>query len=358
MYLLLLSLFDCAVPLGFEFSLTALQGTLLFFLAIFALIYLNSLRQIHLSNPIELLKGGQTGEREPKTKALLAIFGTACLGGGYYIALTTTNPLSAFVLFFVAVVLVIIGTYCLFTAGSIAVLKLLRKNKRYYYQTRHFISLSGMLYRMKQNAVGLANICVLSTAVLVMISSTLSLFLGMEDGLRTLYPRSIQTFSADYADPQKDRLHTITEEVLSARGLSPENTLEYTYLTFAAVRQEDTFSLDNSNSLSLLGSIYSLNFVLLDDYNRLTRLGSVAGKRRTAVVLTSGGAARSPDLRAERVPRQRSGGRIPKRQLPQCLCQRWPSAGGPGPAGTGRPVPDAAGGVRRKCLGYSAVLRF
>lgn len=102
------------------------------------------------------------------------------------IALTTTNPLSAFVLFFVAVVLVIIGTYCLFTAGSIAVLKLLRKNKRYYYQTRHFISLSGMLYRMKQNAVGLANICVLSTAVLVMISSTLSLFLGMEDGLRTL----------------------------------------------------------------------------------------------------------------------------------------------------------------------------
>lgn len=83
-------------------------------------------------------------------------------------------------------------------------------------------------------------------------------------------PRSIQTFSADYADPQKDRLHTITEEVLSARGLSPENTLEYTYLTFAAVRQEDTFSLDNSNSLSLLGSIYSLNFVLLDDYNRLT----------------------------------------------------------------------------------------
>ena len=270
MYLLLLSLFNCAVPLGFEFSLTALQGTLLFFLAIFALIYLNSLRQIHLSNPIELLKGGQTGEREPKTKALLAIFGTACLGGGYYIALTTTNPLSAFVLFFVAVVLVIIGTYCLFTAGSIAVLKLLRKNKRYYYQTRHFISLSGMLYRMKQNAVGLANICVLSTAVLVMISSTLSLFLGMEDGLRTLYPRSIQTFSADYADPQKDRLHTITEEVLSARGLSPENTLEYTYLTFAAVRQEDTFSLDNSNSLSLLGSIYSLNFVLLDDYNRLT----------------------------------------------------------------------------------------
>ena len=270
MFLLLLHLFNCEIPLGFELSFTAVQGTLFFFSAIFVLIYLNSLRQVYLSHPIELLKGGQTGEKEPKAKALLAVIGAVCLGGGYFIALTTTNPLSAFVLFFVAVVLVIIGTYCLFTAGSIAVLKLLRKNKRYYYQTRHFISLSGMLYRMKQNAVGLANICILSTAVLVMISSTLSLFLGMEDGLRALYPRSIQISSAGYTDQQKARLHSLTEEALTAHGLIPANTLEYTYLNFAAARRGDTFSLDNSSSLSLLGSIYSLSFVPLDDYNRLT----------------------------------------------------------------------------------------
>ena len=119
-----------------------------------------------------MLRDSQAGEREPKTKWVMVILGLACLGAGYYIAVTTTNPLASLLMFFVAVLLVIAGTYLLFTAGSIAFLKTLRKRKSYYYKTRHFIGVSGMIYRMKQNAVGLANICILSTAVLVMVSST------------------------------------------------------------------------------------------------------------------------------------------------------------------------------------------
>lgn len=163
------------VSINSSISSKGLIISVILFSAIFLLTLLTNLAKMHLSNPIELLRGGNTGEKEPKTKIILAILGFACVGTGYYIAIVTKSPLQALTLFFLAVVLVIIGTYCLFTAGSIAVLKLMRKNKKYYYKTSHFISVSGMLYRMKQNAVGLANICILSTMVLVMISTTVCL---------------------------------------------------------------------------------------------------------------------------------------------------------------------------------------
>ena len=177
-FLAVLKLLDFEVVMGFEVSPPAIRATLLLFGFTF-----------HTASPIELLRGGQTGEREPKTKWLLTLAGLGCTGGGYAIALTITDPLSALTLFFLAVILVIVGTYCLFTAGSIALLKLLRKNKRFYYESRHFISVSSLLYRMKQNAAGLANICVLSTMVLVMISSTSSLYIGMEEVIQKRYPR-------------------------------------------------------------------------------------------------------------------------------------------------------------------------
>lgn len=158
---------------------------------LFGLIYLAILiydfMQVRLAKPVELLSGSNAGEREPKTKLLLAIVGVACISGGYYIAITTEDIMKVLLLFLVAVLLVIIGTYALFTAGSIALLKMLRSNKKFYYQTRHFTAVSGMIYRMKQNAVGLANICILSTMVLVMISTTVSMYAGLNDELASRY---------------------------------------------------------------------------------------------------------------------------------------------------------------------------
>lgn len=166
-YLLLMYLMGTPGGTGFSLSLKAFTDTIGIYALIFLAVYLNNLRQIHFSSVIGLLRSGSEGEREPRSKWILTVLGIIFLASGYILAITIKNPIGALMLFFVAVILVILGTYCLFTSGSIVFLKLLRKNKKYYYQTRHFISVSGMLYRMKQNAVSLGNICILSTMVLV-----------------------------------------------------------------------------------------------------------------------------------------------------------------------------------------------
>lgn len=191
LFLVLLKLTRLQGTIHFAFNWKALGNTVVLFAVIFLINYLKSLQQIHAAQPIELLHGEQEGEREPKTKLLTALIGLICLGLGYYLALICQNPMEALGKFFGAVLLVMAGTYCLFSAGSIALLKLLKNNKRYYYQTRHFTSISGMLYRMKQNAMGLANICILSTGVLLVISTTSCLWFGMQEIIQTRFPHQI-----------------------------------------------------------------------------------------------------------------------------------------------------------------------
>ena len=180
--------------LGFQESVSffiakaGIKEAILIFGVLYLLTLLYNLLQIRLANPIELLRGGNVGEKEPKTKGVMAVAGAACLAVAYYIAITTENPIEVLFKFFLAVILVIAGTYFLFTAGSIAILKMLRTNKKFYYNKKHFTAVSGMLYRMKQNAAGLASICVLSTMVLVMISMTVSMFAGVDDELKERYP--------------------------------------------------------------------------------------------------------------------------------------------------------------------------
>ncbi|MCI8525672.1 MAG: ABC transporter permease [Oscillospiraceae bacterium] len=180
-----------AVQLTFRIPLGAVGSTAALFAGVFALVLVYDVIAVLRSRPIELLRSARQGEREPKARWLLALAGLAALGGGYCMALRVDRPGDALLAFFPAVFLVIVGTYCLFIAGSVSILKLLRKNKGFYYRPRNFISVSTLLYRMKQNAAGLASICILSTCVLVTVSSTLSLFLGEEDSLRRMYPRMV-----------------------------------------------------------------------------------------------------------------------------------------------------------------------
>ena len=191
LFLVLMKLTGLNGTIGFVFSTKAVGSTMLLFGLIFVINFLLSLRQIHVSQPVELLHGGAQGEREPKTKMLTAVFGFMLLGVGYYLALTCQSSMDALDKFFIAIALVMAGTYCLFSAGSIAFLKILKKNKNYYYQTRHFTSISGMLYRMKQNAAGLANICILSTGVLLVISISTCLWTGIEEVTYTRFPHQI-----------------------------------------------------------------------------------------------------------------------------------------------------------------------
>lgn len=242
MHLLIAKLIGTEVPLGFYVSVQSAIAALLLFGAIFILILLNSLRQIHISKPIELLKGGNMGEKEPKTKWLMTLLGAACLGTGYAIALTVKNIAEAIGFFFFAVILVIIGTYFLFTAGSIFILKMLRKNKGYYYKTKHFISVSGMIYRMKQNAVGLANICILSTMVLVMISSTTSLIFGIEDIIKLQNPSDITlTARRIYRDGSEQGAADAEAAAQIMEGFSDctEKTGDYITLSFNCYKKDN-----------------------------------------------------------------------------------------------------------------------
>lgn len=229
----------------FSFSKKGVMITAILFAIVYLLTYIYDLFQVQLANPIELLQSGNKGEREPKTKAIMAVLGVLCLGTGYFIAITTKNPIKALTLFFVAVILVIIGTYLLFTAGSIALLKILRRNKGYYYQTKHFTSVSGMIYRMKQNAVGLANICILSTMVLVAVSTTVSLYVGIEDIMKEQYPNEINIRAYyDTGAPSEDSIAPIVEKSVKESGRKIRHEEDYLELYFAAIKDQGQYSLD------------------------------------------------------------------------------------------------------------------
>ncbi len=275
-YLLLMFLVGTPGSEGFQLSVRAFTDTLGIFALIFLAVYLNDLRQIHFSSVISLLKSGSEGEREPKSKWVLTVLGILLLGAGYMLAVTITNPIAALLLFFVAVVLVVLGTYCLFTSGSIVFLKLLRRNKKYYYKTRHFISVSGMLYRMKQNAVSLANICILSTMVLITVSSTISLYAGTEEIVdsRATHSVNLTFWGHDANDP---KLQAATDSALElAQELSgaPVQADTFRYITYSGILKGDTLSRNNlgttAPTLDEFTSSAVIAWMPVSDYNALT----------------------------------------------------------------------------------------
>ena len=247
MFLVLRNLLAFDVTMTYAFHWQSVTWTVIVFAAIFLLLLLANLVQVGRAKPIELLRGGEVGEKEPRVKWPLVVIGLLALGSGYYIAVTTESVIAALGLFFVAVVLVIIGTYCLFLAGSIAVLKVMKRNKGYYYKVRHFVSVSGILYRMKQNAVGLANICILSTMVLVTVSTTVNLYGGVTDILERRFPYDIDTQFYNAAEPVKDYVRTALNEEVEAAGLAVTETTDYETLTIALVMDGNTLIADNSS---------------------------------------------------------------------------------------------------------------
>lgn len=272
MFLILTKMLGAEHSPGFYISKEALIHTVILFGIIFFCIYLNSLRQIHLSKPIELLNGGNVGEKEPKTKWFMAILGVICLAVGYYISVTSKNPVESLSSFLIAVILVIAGTYLIFIAGSIAFLKSLRKNKRYYYKTKHFTAVSGMIYRMKQNAVGLANICILSTMVLVMISSTSSLVFGMNDLVKTRYPNDITIYSENINNKENVEALEKVQKVIKDSKSDVNNEIEYSYIVLAVLKNKNKFYVpENFNKMSMsdLNKCNNILMTSLDDYNSI-----------------------------------------------------------------------------------------
>lgn len=269
--LLLLQIARLPVEFGFEISVPAIFSAASLFAVLFALTLVCNLFRVGRARPVELLHSEAQGEREPRTRRLLVVLGLMTLGGGYFLSWKVQNPTEALVLFFLAVVLVMIGTYCLFAAGSVAVLKALRANPGYYYQTRHFTAVAGLLHRMKQNAVGLANICILSTMVLVTVSTTVSLYTGMESSLDQMFPHDVDIiqYQTDRGDEEalltQEELIAQVERNLSAAGRKAEQIQWYTRTDTVGYYSGNTFSLNFQEGIST-----RLELLTAEAYGRLT----------------------------------------------------------------------------------------
>lgn len=286
MYLLLLKILHNSVDMQFSVNGIAIVQTVILFAGIFLLTYLYNILQIQLVNPVELLHGGNQGEKEPKSRWLLVIVGVAALGNGYWIALTTEAPLEALLKFFVAVVCVIIGTYALFIAGSIVVLKILRKNKAYYYNPKHFTSVSGMIYRMKQNGAGLANICVLSTMVLVMVSTTVSLYAGMEDILDSRFPRDVSIVCNEADTNKEETLQRLIKEQCEKAGVKITDRVRYRYGSMNAVLKGN--NLEKVEQYYPDNHFYYVEMITQEEYNRIEKK-NVSLKEQEILTYTTNG---------------------------------------------------------------------
>ena len=279
--LVMLNLLHRGTTFTLSVSPVGLMQTARIFGAIFLLILLHALWRMRRASAMELLRSENAGERPPKANWVLGAAGVVLLAGAYWLAVTISDPVSAMVWFFVAVLMVIVGTYLTFIAGSVTLCRLLQKSRRFYYKASHFVSVSSMAYRMKRNGAGLASICILATMVLVMLSSTTCLYFGAEDSLQARYPRdmniTLYVHRAEYMeDAWLNSFRAATREAVEGAGLAQENVLDYRVASITGLLQEDGVLDPDSSGVAETGTnlqlwdIRTLNFISLDDYNRLT----------------------------------------------------------------------------------------
>lgn len=269
-FMLLMKITRIAEGSKFIIDTSVFTKTFLFFMAVYLATLLWNQLQVRLSKPIELLKGEEIGQKEKRSTPILAIIGLGLLAAGYYMALNIVNPLAAINRFFIAVLLVIAGTYYTFRAGSIVILKLLKKNKRYYYQTNHFITVSGMIHRMKQNATGLANICILSTMVLVTLSTTIALFVGQEKMIEESNPTDYYLNMEEGTVSQVELKETVYE-VAQKHNVTISNYKDIRIKGAIASYSDGTMKgVDREIMLGSNSKYYSVIFIPLTEYNKLT----------------------------------------------------------------------------------------
>ena len=272
--LLLLKLLHIPSVLGFYISVKGIFTCLFMFGIVFLMILFLNLAKIHLSRPVELLRGNNTGEKEPAAKWLMALIGFICLGAGYYLAVTTESPIKAITIFLLAVILVMAGTYLLFTAGSIVILKFLRRRKSFYYRTGNFISISGMLYRMKQNAIGLASICILSTGVLLMISMTVSIYFGMNDIMLNRYPYDVDMSVTSISEEECQTAVEAFEKAIVDNKVPVEKSVEEIYLDIVCSKNGDQILIKPTNTIRNSDSVLVLSLLDQAEYERLTGISA------------------------------------------------------------------------------------
>ena len=287
MQLILMKIIGGDISFNMNISLPVMAFTAAIFAVFFLLVLLINIRTIRVAQPVELLRGSSEGEREPKSKWILAVLGVVFLAAGYIMSIMTKDVVSAITLFFIAVICVIIGTYLMFIAFSIVLLKGLKKNKRYYYQTRHFATVSGMIYRMKRNAAGLASICILSTMVIVTVSTTVCLYAGLGDIINHSYPYDVNVKYYPYSQQTSDTLSADAKDIAQQQGIEIKELYAFSKLSFMANRSGDALSIDKDTADGRITSDGFIDVTVITpaDYKRLT--GEDAGLKKGEVLIYS-----------------------------------------------------------------------
>lgn len=272
-----------SVDYDLSISWEALLNSVGFFAIIFFLIFIKSVLRVSISNPVELLRSENAGEKPPKANFVLGILSVIILASAYYIAVSIEDPVSALGWFFIAVIMVILGTYLLFISGSVMFCRVLQRNKNYYYKPNHFVSVSSMVYRMKRNGAGLASICVLATMVLVILSSTTCLFFGAEDALRARFPREINVIA--YFDEMNDenvkKARAETVKTFNEYGIEPKNVMDVRFASLMGMINGDRITaIGEANSLT---GIYQVYIIPIEDYNSFMNQNEVLSKDEVLV---------------------------------------------------------------------------
>ena len=274
--LVLINIVDGSVQMDFTVSVPAVTMTAILYLGIFALLFLRSLVTVCKTNAAALLRSEAYGEKPPKANWAFGLAGFVILGAAYYTAVTIKQPLTALAVFFIAVLMVIVGTYLIFISGSVLLCRVLQKNKRYYYQKNHFISVSSMAYRMKRNGAGLASVCILATMVLVMLSSTTCLYFGTEDALRTRYPQDLSIelrFVKDNGGANEENIaiaRGMIESVIAQDNLDVQEQFDTRSAWFSGLLTGNTFTRAQESTLMDYERAVDLTILPLEDYNRMT----------------------------------------------------------------------------------------
>ena len=282
--LIVLNLLHMDITYDFHIGTISIKQSLQIYGGIYLILLLNSLRKVRKARPLELMQSSKVGERIPKRNWIFALAGAVLLVIAYYLAVTIEEPLTAITLFFGAVILVIIGTYLIFMAGSVAVCQLLQKNKRYYYKPNHFVSVSSMVYRMKRNGAGLASICILLTMVLVMISSTASLYFGVEDSLKNRYPNDVNV-SVRYDQMEgisDENLEEIRGEIKPYCSASADLTGIRSYNTSGLITEKGIttqMSVSTMIGFDTYDNVGYLSILSLDDYNEMMDENKILAKK-------------------------------------------------------------------------------
>lgn len=293
LFLLLLNLANLSVDASFSISGTAIWDTVKFYALISAINLLANLTQVGRANPIELMSESRKGEKDVKHVGIWSVLGALTLGIGYYLAVVSEVDSMIFMNFLLAVLLVVIGTYFLITSGSVTFLRALKKNKKLYYRADNFVTVSGMLYRMKKNAASLVNICIFATMAIITVVCTVALYLGIPDIQKFMYPYDMEVIFYGNDFLAKEDWKKGIERIAQEEGITIQEFHEYPYLELSVSVQENRFlSKDMTEDIR---DQYRLRIMMLEDFNLLE--GTSYELQEGDVLVYSGG----PDFGMEQI---------------------------------------------------------